>query len=1743
MRKVLLFVALFGVGLAVLLLLAKRRPAAPPSAPPGRSKAVTDSQFTRIPLPPEGGGKGQDAIRINQQGALDVIEYEQEGAVRRPIRELHAKDSHSLGGNLYVLRDMTARILDPATGQATAEMSSPTTRLRLEIVDGKLHLGEGEKAVLSDVTATIHSHAAITPLTFTVPLLEWRVASKRWLSDGPVDITGSGLKAHGEGLDADLEAGGVVLQRSGKIELTLPGGTRADLTALGDGPIEFRTVKTESESLVQIVASKSADLSATGEEPSHLKADTITLLARGGTPEKREFELVSVDAEGHVVAESRGDTFRADKATFRVTPQGRLQHVDLSGSVALESAEGKLRGARAVLDFAESGRPEKAHVEDDVVLERGEDVFHARSADFSFDPDGRIAGATLIGEPAGRVAIGRYLPPGERELRAAHAELTGAGPLVLDFTKGTNFRFTGPGDLRVNEAEFQIHAEKQIDGRAAEDHRSGTLDAAGGVVARLKNDDLESETVHVESSTTDSGEALVVAQGSGLTILHRKGEDGSAVTVTARDGLSVRSSRAGIVVPLARGVAISATGPKALEAHANIVQDFDWDARSFRAEGDVSLEGEDGRGSSDRAVARGEDDIELTGITGRPARYARKGGQGNERFEEASIQGLSIHAKKDSLDASGEVLMDFATEKENYHVQGGEVHVAYGAPSSPEAGAPRPFEAHASNAVRAQVATAAGESALSCERLLVSGMTKGVVRPGAAPQVGASQIRAESSVSVDWRAEGGVSGEGDLFTVDPEGRGRLSAEPGKRIHAKGRMAGDTTPYSLEADWMEFETERFEARHVDLEMERPQLGPQQPAPATARPTIAHMTADHLLVNPSDALLEGSAHVDGRSQEGEEWVIDAGSVKFSGAFTVKQALSRSEFDLVKAWGGFRARLGSRAAASGRTLEGQPSRIRLEGEPAELVLNGVAMRSAWIEYDAANMLLATDKGEIGPPADSHQAWSIEYESLQPFDREDKSILALRNPVYRDAEHELRAMWTLFWVDREEWRRSGQKKINEAASGPSLHVQQPETPAAAEGGRPLKGGGPQEALEKIRTGIGRFRNDPFSRILSEAYIEGNIELSTKGQRVARASAVYLDIVDGHGWVRDADVLEDVTLRDKPQELRIRAEWMRVNSDMSLRADKATLTFCGYDQPHYVVETSDLRLQPGGQGIMGFDVSATGNTLRFENGWAIPLPPLKWAHDEEGNPILNNIAVGKSAKFGASIGASVNVGLGKVGNGLGGLFANILSLPKVSMKGNWRFNADYLGTRGILLGTGLELRSGDVFRLDAEFSLIPDRGEDRGLIRVPTDDRSFLRDWFRMRGRYTPEKNEWFDLVMSRQSDPGVQSEFFERDFFHYEQKDNYLHWRKANGEWYFDSSVKVRLENRTDIDELPSFGAFRGRAPIGKLFGQDILYTGTLDADYLRRREGDPNYYPTYPDAFGDRDVARADTVQRLETPFSLGFLGLRATPWTAGRATVWDRGVDPDTSPSRVGAFLGLDLSTTLWKRYGGSYLNTITPYVSAHGDIATRESDGTPVHFDRTEDPIEGKFVDVGFRTRIWKPGTQSHFDADIFASHGSDLPNGQPDGFQPIEVLAEMLTWVGSVPFGVTHDGRYDTVHEDTVYSRTYFGFRPARPWDVEFGYNRGVDPTGLLLYEAATVGTRYRISHKWEVEAAETVSTLNSQRLDSVVTLRRLGHDFVTEIQVGYVAGEGSRFSINLTPLITYKPSGIGLLDRWLGRD
>src|SRR5205814_5551327 len=261
----------------------------------------------------------------------------------------------------------------------------------------------------------------------------------------------------------------------------------------------------------------------------------------------------------------------------------------------------------------------------------------------------------------------------------------------------------------------------------------------------------------------------------------------------------------------------------------------------------------------------------------------------------------------------------------------------------------------------------------------------------------------------------------------------------------------------------------------------------------------------------------------------------------------------------------------------------------------------------------------------------------------------------------------------------------------------------------------------------------------------------------------------------------------------------------------------------------------------------------------------------------------------------------------------------------------------------------------------------------------------------------------------------------------------------------------------------------------------------------------------------------------------LDLRGTPYVEARATAWSEGVHESDTPSRASLVAGYDLATTLWKRYSQGNIHTLTPSVGVHADLGRVESGGEPVHFDTTENPVGGQFLDAGLRSRWWKPETKEHFDVDVRATYGESLPGGQRSGLQPVAVLSELLTYFGNVPFALTHDARYDTRDRETVYSSSAVGFEPEPGLGIELGYHTALDGGDVRLYEAASLGVRWRWTQKWEVEFDESYSLIDKQGLGESVLLRRFGHDFVTEIEIGYRAGEGSRFGLGIQPMISWR--------------
>ena len=1730
MKRVLLFLLVFSIGFAALWFFRgedARRPDAPVAQPP-----APEGQFTEVPLSSPEGERGK-AIGVNLDGRFAMTVRGGSGPVLRPEMELRASDIDSLGGDLYDLKDVEIDVIDPDRDpgpEATrATLEAPIARTSL-VVDPTRPGGSAlNSARFTDIDVTLYDGAPVVPLRLRSPTMDMDVAELGFTTDARVRIDGVGIEAEGQGLRAGYGEERVTLDRDAVVKLTLEGGERVVLTSGKEGSLVVERKIQDGVETVEVTAQAGAVLSIVGGERTtqigevSIAARTIHLVGRGPTAGRKSYELVSADAQGDVIAHSAGDEFRAQTADFAFAEKGRLRLAVLQDDVVL---------LRAPVSGSGTERP---------AADAQRDEFRARTAEFAFGDRGVLLSATLTGAPTGDVDIGRFLAAGRPELTTGRAKISGAGPLVVTMKDGIQLALTGPARVKVPEADLTVDAAQRIDGKIRPDRRGGELHASGDVVVDYAKRTLKSPSLDIFWRLEGENALSVDAVSSGSTSLRGTAEDGRPVALDAEGGLEARWLGEKLIVPAAQGVVFTvgeAGTPDRLQAAAQLVTGLDWEARTFTAEGAVTFSGVDGEGEAARVVVRGERDVELFGDESKRARYSLRRSSANPEHDlRAETLGREIRATERRVVAKGDVHFEGAVQTGRLDLDAQEVEIE-AAPERPGSREPRPFHVEARRDVHAHMTRGDEVADLHAQWVRVDGRIE--PRPGEEPplEVFLSNIEARGEVHTVYAGpdgRGALDARADRFTVDETGKGRLSAGAGRRVTAEGSLPGALAAYVLSADWIDFDQESMSASNVVGGLVEPD------APSAASAMLRELRADSIEADRQRVLLQGDARIVGASGQGEDWSLEAGSIRIQGDFSDPESLDASGVRNIVAQGGFEARMGSRGVARGEKLEGVPGQVRFEGRPAELTVLDAEWRAPWIEYDMTNMLLATDKGEIvSRPGAEGTSWSLAYDSMQPFDQGDTTILVLRNPRLRYGSTQLFADWTLFWVDRDEWQRRGKKAIKATTGDSDLQVRMPNDPA-----RPADADRP--APNKWQAKLEEIRESPIFRLLSEVYIEGNVEVYQVGDRSARAGALYFDLVEEHGWIQDADVVVDLEMRGQPNAVRAKAEWMRISGGPTLRADTAVLTACDFDEPHYVIETTDLRLTPQvneGDDRVAFQVTAEGNAIRFEDGLRLPMPPLVYESDAEGNPLVDRLVLGNSAKFGAAIGASINAQLGGIGLSLGKIAGFAFGLPNLPIKGGWNFDVRYLGSRGLLLGVGLDLRLGDKLDFLAQADGIPDRRDDSGLVRVDRDDRSLLRTWLHTRGRYWIERGddaEWVDLALSYQTDAGVQSEFFERDYLAYEQKDNYLHWRKAKGNDYYSGSAKILVEERTDTAELPSLGAFRGRTQFDTWWENPVYHTGHLDAAYLEREDGDARYYAPFPDGLGDREVLRADTLQRVEMPVKLGFLNANMTPYLEGRGSIWSEGVDEEEAPARAALITGIEATTTFWKRSSGGTAHTLSPMVGVRGDLADVETGGDPVRFDRTEDAYLGGFVDVGMRARWWRPDAKDRLSLDVRASVGDGVQGPEPDGLQPIAFLGGYYTILGGFPFAITHDGRYDFRESETQYSASALGFEPLRNVGVEFGHNYGRDASDETLYEAASIRARWRWSTKWELEASQTQSLIENRSLNSDFVLRRLGHDFVLEIELSNRAGEGTSIGFGFEPRLSWTRSSLGVIDQWLG--
>lgn len=757
-----------------------------------------------------------------------------------------------------------------------------------------------------------------------------------------------------------------------------------------------------------------------------------------------------------------------------------------------------------------------------------------------------------------------------------------------------------------------------------------------------------------------------------------------------------------------------------------------------------------------------------------------------------------------------------------------------------------------------------------------------------------------------------------------------------------------------------------------------------------------------------------------------------------------------------------------------------------------------------------------ESEAPADI-AAWA-EFDYLKSLLEPDARLEMLQAPVFHFDDREIRATYAFLWVEPDApsfWTDTRPSDLRVRA--PAAVEREEEGPVAA-------------------TGFGDMMSRPELATVRELYLEGPVEFFRGGERVAVAEAIYIDRIDGHGWIADGRIDTREKIGGSRFVFKVRADWLRISEDGSLRSDNARITTCEHEQPHYYLRTDELRMTPTGDDEFPWRISLQGNRLRIADTITLPLPPINYLADEDGEPALRNLRVGDSARYGPTVGFGYARDLRDFGRGIN----RLLSGNPDNFRAKFRVDASYLGSRGLLVDLGLRLRSEGHYRIDTYLGLIPDGDEDKGLVRVDEGDRDTLRTWLRTRGRFNVSAGSWVDVVVSDQSDAGVQAEFFEDDYLTFEERESYLHWRKAWGPNYASATAAAAIDGwRTEVEELPEVNYARQRTTIAHIAGAPLVWGARASAGWYRRQEGNPLYEQPFADGFGEEETWRGDASHRLELPIPVAGGAARLIPFADVRGTIWSEAAGPGDTPTRGALLVGAELTATLWRRTQRGGLIELAPTFGIVRDASYDQSGGVPIPLDATEEDLEGTFFDVGLRARLEATRFPLRFDAEVRSRRALELPHSAVVEWRPVNVLAGLTTSIGSVPVRVFHDGRYDLESERTDYARTRVSFEPLEDLriDASFTVARAdapsiADPSVVFqdvkIVEAAGLGAVYRFSPKWEFEVRQTVNLVSSKALDSTGIVRRYGHDVVVEYFVSERSGEGgTSFGISIKPTIT----------------
>lgn len=387
-------------------------------------------------------------------------------------------------------------------------------------------------------------------------------------------------------------------------------------------------------------------------------------------------------------------------------------------------------------------------------------------------------------------------------------------------------------------------------------------------------------------------------------------------------------------------------------------------------------------------------------------------------------------------------------------------------------------------------------------------------------------------------------------------------------------------------------------------------------------------------------------------------------------------------------------------------------------------------------------------------------------------------------------------------------------------------------------------------------------------------------------------------------------------------------------------------------------------------------------------------------------------------------------------------------------------------------------------------------------------------------------DSEVSRLSDRGYLLEFEERIAKTEKQQESYIYTHLRRENLFLSALTRLRTNDFEDyVERRPELVFDLLSEPLysDRRFGSQATASWDMSFAALRLRPDSGRFNV-------DSEVLnRFDSGLEVDEKIPLGPFVARG--YSQHRFTAVDRAISHDGGLERVSGAAGLNLATTLSRRYGDRFVHAIVPELGYFNRYFVSRDPAEFIPVDEVEEERRTEFIFLRARTRLSvereledgeeRPLRMDYYDLIDLAVETRYFPSARSEGRSgPFPSVFGDLRFFLPGRFEARLRVETDTSRGRIITNESYLNWL-VRPGMLVGASYRDLDGVA----EALGWNLTWTISAKWALRLEEQYDFLSSRFIMHRATIRRRFHRFALDFALSVDPGENDvSFSVQFAP-------------------